>query len=201
MIIIINGCPSAGKTSIARELQKLYSKPLLHTGIDHFWKMVPEQYKEFGSQAHEGYSFIKTFDSNNNPLIHVQTGPFAHHMDNTMSMFIRFLADCEQDVVVDEVFCRNEIVHNYAKNLYDKTVYLIGIVCDLQELERREKMRGDREIGLARGQIDNVHRYANYYDFTVDSTHCDVAQCAQKIMDFIKGNPNPQGINKLINNF
>ncbi len=36
MIILINGCPSAGKSTIAKELQKLHDKPLLHTGIDHF---------------------------------------------------------------------------------------------------------------------------------------------------------------------
>jgi chloramphenicol 3-O phosphotransferase len=201
MIIIINGCPSAGKTSIAKELQKLHNKPLLHTGIDHFWKMVPEQYKEFGSQAHEGYSFVKTIDSDNNPLIHVQTGPFAHSVDNAMAKFIRTLDDCEQDIVVDEVFCRDEIVQNYAKILGDKTVYLIGITCDLQELERREKNRGNREIGLARGQIDTVHRYIHCYDFVVDSTHCDPIHCAQKIIDFIQANPDPQGIKRLINNF
>lgn len=56
MIIILNGCGSAGKSSIAKELQKLHNKPLLHTGIDHFWKMIPDQYKEFGAKASEGYS-------------------------------------------------------------------------------------------------------------------------------------------------
>jgi len=36
MIIIINGCASAGKTSIIKEMQKLCNKPLLHVGIDCF---------------------------------------------------------------------------------------------------------------------------------------------------------------------
>ena len=197
MIIIINGCSSAGKSSIARELQKLFEKPLLHTGIDHFWKMMPDEYKEFGAKAHEGYSFVQRIDNENNPVIDIEQGVFAQHMDDTMPNVVKCLAECGHDVVIDEVFQRDEIVHNYAQALQKQTVYFVGVICDLQELEKREKMRGNRELGLARGQIDNIHRYAHYYDIVVDSIYNEARICAQQIMDFIKANQDPQGMKKL----
>lgn len=198
MIIILNGCASAGKSSIAKELQKLHEKPLLHLGIDRFWAMIPDEYKEFGSKAHEGYSFTQTVDADNNPIVNIKTGPFAERMDETMPQVIKCCAEFGHDVVVDEILQRNEIVHHYAKALQDHVVYFIGIRCDLEELERREKMRGNRTRGLARGQINIIHTYSDYYDLTIDSTHDNAITCAQKIMDFIRMNPDPVGIKKLL---
>jgi len=194
MIIILNGCGSAGKTSIAKELQKLHNKPLLHTGIDHFWKMIPDQYKEFGAKASEGYSFVQGIDEHNNPIITIETGPFADRMDETMPYVVKCLAEHGNDIVVDEVFQRKEIVHHYAKALNNQIVYFIGVMCDLEELERRERARGNRELGLARGQIDDVHRYQNFYDLIIDTTNENAINCAQKIFNFIQTHNNPQGL-------
>ena len=197
MIIIVNGCASAGKSSIAKELQKLHEKPLLHMGIDRFWAMIPDEYKEFGTKAREGYSFTQTVDANNNPVVDIKTGPFAQRMDETMPHVIKCFAEFGNDVVVDAIFQRNEIVHRYAEALQNHPVYFIGVMCDLEELERREKMRGNRTLGLARGQINIVHLYSDYYDLVIDSTHNSAITCAQKIMDFIKMNPAPMGMKKL----
>ena len=197
MIIIINGCSSAGKTSIIKAMQNLYSKPLLHAGVDRFWAMIPDQYKEYGVKAHEGYLFSDTVDSDNNPVVHIQSGPLADQIDYTMPQVIKCLADCGHDIAVDAILNDDTELHNYIKALCDHTVYFVGIVCDLQELEKREKQRGNRSLGLARGQIDFIHKHKNYYDLIVDSTNCDVMTCAQKILDFTNANPDPQGFKKL----
>ena len=74
MIIIINGCPSVGKTSLIKEIQNQYPTPLLNMGIDRFWGAIPNQYKEYGSHAQQGYSFEKASDNNGNPIISVKRG-------------------------------------------------------------------------------------------------------------------------------
>ena len=193
MIIIINGAPSAGKTSIIKEMQKIYPQPLLHMGIDRFWAMIPDQYKEFGEKASEGYSFVRTVDGGNNPIIHVRSGPFAQQIDNTMAHVVKCLADCGHDVAVDEILTEKISLQHYLNTLKNHTVYFIGVRCDLQELERREKARGNREIGLARGHVDIVHQHKDYYDLVIDSTNCDAATCAQNILDFISSTPRSQG--------
>ena len=187
MIIIINGCPSAGKTSIVKEIQKRYSKPLLNLGIDRFWAMIPDQYKEYGSKAAEGYSFTKTTDSHGHPIITVHRGSFAQHLDKTMPHAINTFAQYGHDLIVDEIF-DDQTIRNYAQALQKQTVYLIGITCSIEELERREKARANRELGLARGHVDFVHAHQNYYDLIIDNTNLDPATCAEKIIDFIARN-------------
>ena len=39
-IIVLNGCASAGKTSIAKAIQRTFEAPYLHMGIDLFWLEV-----------------------------------------------------------------------------------------------------------------------------------------------------------------
>lgn len=198
MIIILNGCASASKTSIIKEMQKLYDKPLLHVGIDRFWAMIPDQYKEYGSKAHEGYLFSQTVDgSDNSPIVHVKKGPFGDQIAATMPQVIKCFADCGHDVAVDEIFTGDVPLHHYVKALQDHTVYFVGIVCELHELERREKQRGNRSLGLARGQIDFIHKHKNYYDLIIDSTHCDAMICAQNVLTFIQQTPQPLGFKKL----
>lgn len=43
-IIILNGTSSSGKSSVAKELQSILSGYTLHTGIDHFVEMLPEDF-------------------------------------------------------------------------------------------------------------------------------------------------------------
>lgn len=197
MIILLNGCSSVGKSSIIKEMQNLYDTPLLHMGLDRFWAMVPAQYKEYGSKADEGYSFSKVCDSDNNPVIHVQGGALARQIDNTMPQVVRLLADCGHDLAVDEIFINEAIVHQYATVLENHKVYFVGLECSLEELERREKLRGNRALGLARGQLNLVHAYKNLYDLTIDTTDLTVATCAQTIVHFIKETPEPVGLKKL----
>ena|SRR5436190_11256945 len=196
MIIILDGCPSAGKTSIIKELQNLYLKPLLSLGIDRFWAMIPEQYKEFGPKAHEGYLFVQSHDEHNMPIVSIKRGPIAEQIDRTMPHVIRSLADSNHDVVADVIFVNGSMLCDYVKELKNNTVYFVGIVCSLQELEKREKQRGNRILGLARGHINEVCKNREYYDLIVDTTNLNAVACAQNILHFIQNNPAPMGFKK-----
>jgi len=179
-------------------MQSLHNGPLLHAGIDRFWAMIPDQYKECGAKAEEGYLFSQTFDHHNNPTVQIQRGPFAQQFDYTMPRVIKCLADYGHDVVVDTIITDNARLCDYAKVLQQHTVYFVGVVCDLEELERRERERGNRILGLARGQLDFVHQHKNYYDLIIDSTYCDPTTSAQKILDFIRETPAPQGFKTIV---
>ena len=54
-IILLNGASSAGKTSIARELQRVLPEPYLRTGIDDFFRMLPPRYLGTESPADQGF--------------------------------------------------------------------------------------------------------------------------------------------------
>lgn len=198
-IILLNGTSSAGKTTIAEELQRLSDDALLRTGIDHFCDMIlRERYDEFGSRAEEGWNFSASTDSEGNPIVHISLGALAKKCAHTMPKVIKCLADEGHDVVVDEVLIDKDdlALRNYAQGLKEHDVYFVGVVCSLEELESREKSRGDRVIGLARGLLDITHKHKNYYDMMVDTTYSSGAECAQEIWNKIEGMPTPQGFTR-----
>jgi chloramphenicol 3-O phosphotransferase len=196
-IIIINGSSSAGKSSLVKAMQQLNETPLLTTGIDLLWDIIPPQYINDGEKADEGFCFIHTSDENGKPVIVIKIGSFLQSLQPVRSALIKSLMSTGYDVIVEEAFIEETIVHHYAEALQDYTVYFIGVMCDLDELERREKSRGDREIGLARWQIHVVHKYGAYYDYVIDTTNQSSSACAEQILAYINNHPRPTGFKQL----
>ena len=63
-------------------------------------------------------------------------------------------------------------------------VFLVGVHCTLEELERRERLRGDRRIGEAREhvEVDGVHGFGPY-DLEVDTTGQDPSDVARELLE------------------
>ncbi|MDX6393174.1 MAG: chloramphenicol phosphotransferase [Streptosporangiaceae bacterium] len=59
-----------------------------------------------------------------------------------------------------------------ARLLEGLDVFLVGVHCDLAEIDRRERDRGDRCIGEGRShvELDLIHTFGPY-DLNVDTTH------------------------------
>ncbi len=70
-------------------------------------------------------------------------------------------------MIVDEVLLGAEKAE-YAELLAPFEVFRVGVMAPLDVLETRERLRGDRMIGLARAQYYTVH-FAMTYDLTVDT--------------------------------
>ena len=72
-------------------------------------------------------------------------------------------------IIVDDVLEENPPwVESLRSLFHDLEVVFVGVHCPLEELERREKKRGDRRKGRARHQFDQVHSQA-IYDGHVDA--------------------------------
>jgi len=196
-IIVINGSSSAGKTSIIKQMQQMYKSPLLTIGIDLLWEIMPPQYANTGTKAEEGFLFLETYDDQKRPVITIKLGQCAQQLCQQLPDLIKSLALTGYDIIVDEAFINETISHCYAKILKDYNAYFIGVFCDLAELERREKSRGDREIGLARGQVNNAQKYTSCYDFTIDTTNTSTHECVRQIITYVENNPKPVGFQKL----
>ncbi len=197
MIIFLNGCSSAGKSTIAKALQFLSDKPLLCLGIDTFLDMMPRHYIGMGKKAAEGIHFIPDQTEQGEPLIHIECGAYGKKFMNAVAPVVKALADQNLDLILDEVLIDEAHLINYADALKDHTVYFIGVHCALEILEEREMLRGDRSLGLARAQINCVHALTFFYDFEVDTTHTSSMTCAKNILAFIQGNPNPTSFETL----
>jgi len=173
-VIFLNGCTSAGKSSIAQALQKNLPEPHLLTGIDDAFAMLPP----WMHNNEDGFFF----DRNENGLIRLNFGDFGLATLKSHHRAAAAIAKSDVNLILDEVVLNMELLESWRTELQDVDVYWIGVHCDLEELERRETARGDRVIGQARGQFDIVHQHIEY-DFEIDSTSATSKTCAAQIID------------------
>ena len=94
------------------------------------------------------------------------------------------IAGCGFPLVVDYVLEAEEWVRECVTSLADYDVLFVGVKCPLEELERREKARGDRQIGFARWQSERVHRFGEY-DFEIDTFENTPEQCAVQLKELL----------------
>jgi chloramphenicol 3-O phosphotransferase len=176
VVVLLNGVGSAGKTSIARAIQIQASRPFLNMQMDAFLEMMPPRWL-----GHPDGWVFETIEQDGRPAVVVHSGaPFGTAIRG-MRRAIAAMADAGNHVVVDDVFWGDELA-DYRALLATHDFKAVGVVAPLDVLERRERERGDRAIGLARWQFDRVHAGAAY-DLTVDTSAASPEACARQIID------------------
>lgn len=153
-IIILNGTSSAGKTSIAKALQDKADDVFLHFKMDVFWYMVPTKIEA---------------NSKNLP-----------HMKLAILDSAKALLDRGHNVILD-IVCTPENIDILRQNFTDHDTYFIAVKADLETINKRERERGNRKIGLAQSQFDKIHTGIDY-DFEIDTTHKNANECADIIL-------------------
>ena len=79
------------------------------------------------------------------------------------------LAEAGNNLIVDHIIEQEQWLADLVRLLSPFDVFFVGVHCPLPELERRERHRGDRRPGEARGDFHSVHRFTEY-DLDVDAT-------------------------------
>ena len=88
-------------------------------------------------------------------------------------------AGAGNDLIVEHIIESKSWLHDLLELLHSFDVFFVGVHCPLTELERRERERGDRQIGEARFHM-KTHDYC-LYDFEVDSRE-PAAENAERIV-------------------
>lgn len=76
-------------------------------------------------------------------------------------------ASAGNNMIVEHIIEFETWMTDLLKLLHGFDVFFVGVHCPLDEVEKRERERGDRQIGEARYHM-KTHDYCNY-DFEVDS--------------------------------
>jgi chloramphenicol 3-O phosphotransferase len=174
-IVLLNGVSSVGKGSVAKALQKIASRPMLHVQMDAFLEMLPAAM--FG--AAEGYVF-ETTREDGKPVTAVRSGPVLETALRGMRGAVAAMAEAGADVIVDEVMWDPEVLADYRRRLAPYDFRVVGLHAPLEVIEQRERQRGDRDLGLARWQYDKVHG-GMAYDLELDSSTATPDELAAKI--------------------
>jgi len=173
-VLLLNGTSSSGKTTTAKAFQKLWHDPVLYASIDSFIFMFADHVLKNDEVRKDAlWPLISAF---NKSLPHI--------------------ADTGFPVIVDYVMEARPWLDECVTMLKDHEVYFIGVKCPLDELERRELARGDRQVGFARWQYDRVHRYGAY-DLEID-THAHTPEaCARQLRDLLASGTRPLAFERL----
>lgn len=116
-------------------------------------------------------------------------GPFAYWSTVRPRFFTGFhrgiaaFASAGNDLIVDHLIEFAAWRDELRELLAGFDVFLVGVHCTLEELERRELARGDRRLGEAREHIetDKVHDIGRY-DMEIDSTGCAPESLAKEVI-------------------
>ncbi len=176
-VIILNGIGSVGKSSTAKALQAITTKPFLHIAMDAFLDMLPEKLL-----AHADGLLFEPSQEDGEPVIVINSGPVLERVMRGMRHAVAAMAGQGNNLIVDEVMIDPQTARDYRELLRDCDLRLVGLFAPLDVLEARERARGDREAGLARWQFGRVHRNMTY-DLEVDTVAAGPAGCAQLICD------------------
>ena len=174
-IIYLNGTSSAGKTSIAGELEAHFPDSYL-ISLDAFLNMPTSHlWKEGAADCY--------------PTV-------WHAMHNTIDFFMAQ----GKTIIVDTVSLHSERHGEFLSSMRQVRAYrglLVYVSCPLAELQRRELARGDRDIGLAESQLPFLPP-AQAYDVVVDSCTQAPEACAAAIAAGFRGQEDNRPFEKAI---
>lgn len=175
-VIILNGVGSSGKSSIAKALQSIAAEPFLHVEMDAFIDMLPPS--AFGQSS--GLMF-ETIEQDGRAAVVIKSGPTIQRLMRGMRRAIAALAAADNNLIVDDVWWEDE-QQDYRALLAGFEPRFVAIHAPLDELEARERERGDRIIGMARWQFGRVHKGVEY-DLEIDTTGAAPMECAEAIKE------------------
>ena len=173
LVIFLNGTSSSGKSSIAAELLRILDEPYFHMPVDAFHAMrsrveIPPD----------------------------QLGTVLHRTWQGYHRAVAGRAAAGNNVVMDHLLSAAWRLTDCLSLFEPQDVVLVGVHCPLEELERRERARGDRPAGLAGRQLEQVHAHG-VYDVECDTGLSTPLECARRIKDFLRERTAPTAFEKL----
>ena len=189
-VILVNGPSSAGKTTLCRALQSEILQPYLVVGFDDFIFMsAPRYYRgaDTGRQSERdaftarGVEMVNSAPPGAPPCMTAKFGPVFRRLLESMAPAVRSLVDGGNRVIFDHVLHDEAMHQSCLKAFAGLDLFKAGVTCPLDILEVRERARGDRVLGRARGLADVVHGFTSY-DLTVDTGTTDPKACVAKIL-------------------
>ncbi|MCW5892274.1 MAG: chemotaxis protein [bacterium] len=189
-VILLNGPSSAGKTTIARALQARIAEPFLRLSFDDFVFAHAARYyrgadgparSETNEWIDEGCRIVTTSAPGEPPAVRAEFGPVFRRTFAAIGPTVRTLVATGSRVILDHVIADEWMYDSWLEACGDLDVLRVGVTCALPILESRERARGDRVLGRARGLVSVVHTFTAY-DVVVDSGAATVDQCVEAIV-------------------
>ena len=189
-IFLVNGPSSAGKTTLCRALQAAIPESYLVTAFDDFIFMAPPRYYRGADTARQderdahtalGVEMVTISPPGAPPCVVARFGPLFRRLLDSMAPAVRTLVDGGNAVIFDHVLHDRAMYESCRQAFAGLDVFSVGVTCPIDVLESRERERGDRVLGRARGLAGVVHGFMTY-DVMVDTGAMTPAACVSAIL-------------------
>ncbi|MCL2170398.1 MAG: chloramphenicol phosphotransferase CPT family protein [Defluviitaleaceae bacterium] len=166
-IIFLNGVSSSGKTTVAKTLQKKLTKPYCLLSVDEYLHKMDEWFLNDQKWLGDGgiewiWKALECFHKS-----------------------IKLFSDVGLNVIADHVVQKQSWLDECLDLLRDNDVLFVHVTCPVEELNRREKERGDRQIGQGESQLEMLLPKSKIYDITVDTFSSSKEECADEIIKLL----------------
>jgi chloramphenicol 3-O phosphotransferase len=165
-IVLLNGTPSAGKSSVAAALREQLVEP-------HYWQSL--------DQFRQGY--LPRYWS---------SSPFPQDLFikcvTTYMRLLRDLVDTGHRVIAEAV-ATPDLLPTYLATFQGVPVFFVGLRCPIDEVRRREQARDDRvhsRMDYDERTFDDVHRHG-VYDLEIDTSRVPASQAAAVVANALVG--------------
>lgn len=172
-IVILNGVPRAGKSSIAAEIQNTFAGAWMNLGLDAFKAMTPPRYQPGiglrpGGERPDLEDFVVAAYS-------AMYESIAAHS----RLGLNVVTD---DGIHDSYSVPRGILFDCARRLRGLPVLLVGVRCPSEEIVRRRAATGWGKVSddaIQRFE-DAIHAHG-FYDLELDTSLLTPAECAREI--------------------
>ena len=191
-VILLNGCSSAGKTTLALELQKLSKEHYQYIALDQFRDGLPPALRGLNSPKEDpGYRGLNVVPEikNGQPVTSVKFGDYGEEVLKVMRRTVSQLARAGCSIVVDDILFEKKYLLHYAKVLEPNTSWLVAVKCDIDIVRARETKRAGRFPGTADSHFDSIHDHGVEYDIEVNTSKKSPADLAKQIITGMKATP------------
>ena len=191
-VILLNGCSSAGKTTLAKEIQSISPEPYHYIALDQFRDGLPPSLRGLNSlntdPGSRGLNVVPVI-KNGRRLTKVEFGDFGRLVLSKMRRMVAQLAKEGCSVVVDDIIFEKDFLLDYAKVLNPEKSWLVAVRCDLETVKSRESTRLGRFPGTAESHYELIHQHGNSYDINVDTSSKGPRHVAEEVLSGLENHP------------
>ena len=191
-IIFLNGCSSAGKTTLAEALQQRLDAPYQHISLDQYRDGLPMRYRGLnspeGSPGADGLNIVPVTMADER-VTEIRFGDHGEAVLKAMRRSIALFAQAGLNVIVDDILFEPKYLDDYARVLDPERSWLVAVTCRREVVETREAARIGRFPGTATSHFDSVHAHGASYDLTVDTSDSTPLAVADEIVSRLSTPP------------
>ncbi|MDE2887280.1 MAG: chloramphenicol phosphotransferase [Gemmatimonadota bacterium] len=205
-IVILNGAPRSGKSSIATAIQAASDELWMNLGTDRYIRSTPEQYRPGVGLRPAGIEKMEEKPYARREEIEALVPTMYAAMYDSIAVHSRLGVNVVVDVGHhDDYDFPLGILYDCARRMESLPVLFVGVRCPVEIVweRRRNTWLKDQRIADDTPPPYSVHRWdrevhrPGIYDLEVDTAKMRPEECSQAILKHLKRGPQPTSFRRL----